>query len=227
LVKQKKESKMKSIGAMLGIFFYASTIYGAWGTESQIVYDNTEHTDGAYLQDVLPVIPPYQGTKVGELIGIEGTARYITKFETILRGNSAGEEDFPAEVRLVLRRIRLRPWEPGVPIWQSNWKTINLLHAVDQIESFEVPNVRVPKVFVWTLEFRGFEPYLEAPTIPFYDPPVVGKSANNYFYFNVLAQEWFFQDIAGKSFYAKIWANTYDDPNGNNNIDLDQSEIKP
>jgi hypothetical protein len=209
---------MKKLAALLGILICSITltISVVWGSEDEVVYDNTVNFEGNYLQDIFPAVFPLQGTKLGDLVKLEGTARYITEFQTILRGNSAEHADFSAEVRLVLRRIQLRPFEPGLLIWQSGWYTIDLLNAEDQLVSFELPSVRVPRYFTWTLEFRGFEPYLEAPAIPFYHPPVIGNSANNYFYFNFLSQSWFFQDIAGSSFYAKIWAQK--DSNRGNNL---------
>lgn len=213
---------MKKLAILLGVLICSTilTISVVWGSEDEVVYDNTKNFEGNYLQDILPAIFPLQGTKLGDLVQLGGTARYLTGFQTVLRGNSAEQTNFSAQVRLILRRIQLQPLRPGLPIWQSDWSTINMVHARNQIVRFELPSVRVPRTFVWTLEFRGFEPYLEAPNIPFFHPPVIGRSANNYFYFNVLSQSWFYQDIGGSSFYAKIWAQKYSN-GGNNTVPAD------
>jgi len=122
---------------------------------------------------------------------------------------NSGPDPLAVEVRLVLHRIsRLRD-RIGLPLYRSELTPVQLTGGVDDVVTFELPNVSVPDSFIWALEFSGFEPYIEAPRIPMYGPAEIGDddpTGEGYWYYNILGRRWLFQDIVGTSFYCRITA---------------------
>ncbi len=186
--------------------------FDAEQSEAVVVYDNTATPLGNAIEDVLPQ------TRVGNQITLEGDARLLTSMEFLLGGQDLRTEGDTRTVRYFVRLTLYdpdkahRPDSPGRLIWVTRRQLVTVDEGEQVMVTFDLPEVEVPDEFVWAITFSGFEPYVIAPSIPFYGPPTVGDTLEDgYWYYNVLGRLWLIQDIGGISHYAKAYAVTPDE----------------
>jgi len=173
----------------------------ASGLRGLLVYDNSVNCPGRYDGNI------GGGTKLGDVVTLEGTARFVTRMEFLLR---PGETPWTT-VRLAIRHANDDPvsWYPGVPIWRSPCRLIALPEGEETLVTFHVPRVRVPQTFVWTLEFPYMPPMASVAQLAFCGPATVGDddpTGVGRWYFTPLTLDWRFTAIGGSSFYCRIYA---------------------
>ena len=167
----------------------------------EVIYDNTTNNLTPF-GDYLPPIA------YGDEVRLAGTARLLTKldFQILARGPNA---TVPAQIELVIWRPGPRDFRPGTVIWRSGFQ--NFTFPVDVLTPlvFNLPKVKVPDQVVWTLQFRGFEPYIEEPELLAAGPATIGDDdaeEPGYWIYNPLARRWLYQDIGYNSFYCRMTA---------------------
>lgn len=168
---------------------------------TQIVYDNTTNNLTPF-GDYLPRIA------YGDEVRLGGTARRLTRLEFLILA-SGPNATVPAEIELVIWRPGPFQFQPGTVIWRSGFQSFTFPTGVTSPLEFDLPRIRVPDQMVWTLQFRGYEPYVEEPELFAAGPATTGDDdvpEPGYWIFNPLARRWFYQNIGYSSFYCRITA---------------------
>jgi len=173
-----------------------------------LVYDNSATITGSF-SDILPL------TKVGEIVTIDRRGCRLRRMEFLMNSWSMHDHPVRLRMRLQLRSVGRTPDRPGMPFWQGPFQWTVLPEHVDTLVSFELPGVRVPQTFVWTLEFRSFDALAEAPDVVQAGPATVGDDdpiePGYWVYYLPLpgwpAPGWNYSNRFNTSFYCRIYAD--------------------
>lgn len=173
-----------------------------------LVYDNSENLTGSHYGDVLP------GTKIGDIVTIDRPGRSITRMEFLLSAWGGDDDVVRCIGRVQLRSPGRTPDRPGPPFWQGPYQRIVLPRGVDTPVVFELPGVRVPQTFVWTLSFALFDALGEAPEVAYAGPATLGDDdpgePGYWLYWPWWpGPGWGFSTSHDTSFYCRIYADRF------------------
>ncbi len=141
--------------ALLTAFLFCSTC------PAEVVYDNTTTSVLYYMAT----------SEAGDTVTLSGSERFINRF-TLGIGVYSGDFNETSDFRLFFYLPDAPNDSPGTLIWQSPPLTDIVLNEAIQLVTFDVPHIRVPETFIWSVEDAGSISYLLAGS------PTVGSSPN-------------------------------------------------
>ncbi len=126
---------------------------------AEVVYDNTSTS----LQSILLT------GEAGDTVTLAGSERFINSF-TMGVSVYSGDFNETSDYRLFLYLANAPNDSPGALIWQGPPVADIVLNEEIQLITFDIPHIRVPDTFIWSVENRGPSRYIFAGS------PTVGSS---------------------------------------------------
>jgi hypothetical protein len=162
---------VKAFVAVIMVWAWA----GVWVGAADIVYDNST----TYLQR------DYESTnEFGDEVILAGTARIVTEIQIEYfaqftpNGTQLGRVRFYANTGPFWRGNPDYPTPASPPLYEQTFA----LATNYQVAVIEVPNVRVPDDFTWTVQFLGISQSStnDRAGLLRYDPPTIGQSFEDF-----------------------------------------------
>src|SRR5262245_62082880 len=123
------------------------------------------------------------GPEHGDQIVLAGAYRTVTRIDILVRIGNSGVATYNGRVRLYANDGPQRA--PGTPPSHSGTRPLITDPGSDLPYQFDVPRVRVPDTFTWTIQLSGRSGQnMSIVGLPHYNPPTVGSATPGYWSHN-------------------------------------------